>query len=228
MEYPKIETLFDRDETTKKVLEGHIRLPEFGLVNKWLVTEKIDGTNIRVILEPEKEMDIEGVILHRGVGVKLGGRTDAAQMPVNLLGHLLSTFPAEKVAAAFDPGTHAILFGEGYGPKIQKGGGSYRNTPSFRLFDVVVFGGEGRPWWLNWPDVEDVAKKLGIETVPVLGIMDLEYAIRFGRGTPSLVAERESLSTTTREAEGIVARTDPLLFDRRGKRVIWKLKVGDF
>ncbi len=31
-----------------------------------------------------------------------------------------------------------------------------------------------------------------------------------------------------RKAEGIVARTEPLLFTRRGDRVMWKLKAGDF
>ena len=28
--------------------------------------------------------------------------------------------------------------------------------------------------------------------------------------------------------EGIVARTEPLLLDRRGNRVMWKLKTKDF
>lgn len=28
--------------------------------------------------------------------------------------------------------------------------------------------------------------------------------------------------------EGIVARSDPLLFNRKGERVMWKLKMKDF
>jgi hypothetical protein len=30
------------------------------------------------------------------------------------------------------------------------------------------------------------------------------------------------------ESEGIVARTDPTLFDRMGNRIMWKLKFSDF
>ncbi|GAF73632.1 unnamed protein product, partial [marine sediment metagenome] len=44
-------------------------------------------------------------------------------------------------------------------------------------------------------------------------------------GFKSLVAEEEG---TPILAEGIVARTDPYLFDGQGRRVIWKLKTKEF
>ena len=48
---------------------------------------------------------------------------------------------------------------------------------SFRLFDVLVVTPE-RDWWLGWPDVVDVASKLGVETVEMLGAnLSLEEAI---------------------------------------------------
>ena len=47
MSYPKIETLFKRDE--KFNITDEIRCPEFDNIKKWLITEKIDGTNIRII-----------------------------------------------------------------------------------------------------------------------------------------------------------------------------------
>ncbi len=216
MEYPKIETLYDRDPQTFKVIPDRLRLPEFDLVKRWLVTEKIDGTNIRIILK-KSAVPTDGIFYR--------GRTDDAQMPAFLLEMLKERFPYDKVAAAFEPDTDAIIFGEGYGPKIQKAGGNYRKDPGFRIFDVVVFGGGPgsdwpKAWWLNWASVEDVARKIGVETVPVL-IWEAELfeAMAAFRDAPSHVALFEN-DNAKLEMEGVVARTDPLLFTRNGRRVI--------
>jgi len=214
IKYPKIETLYNRDAATFKVTD-ELRLPEFGLVNEWLITEKVDGTNVRVHWN--------------GLDVRFGGRTDNAQMPTFLLDHLQRTFGDELLDEVFGHGdepcggdTSVTLFGEGYGPKIQKGGG-YRDNASFRLFDVRV-----GDWWLNWPDVEDVAEKLGILTVPVLARdVDLFQALNLTIGDWPSATAREDGGTGC-IAEGIVARTDPLLLTRRGRRLMFKLKGKDF
>ena len=154
------------------------------------------------------------------------GRTDEAQLYAPLLAYLMEAMSLERVTAAFDPGTTGVLFGEGYGAKIQKGGGSYRATPGFRLFDVVVYGVDGRPWWLNWASVEDVAKKLGVKTVPVLGVgVEFDVAMQMVRGVSAVAYEDGGPG---REREGIVARTEPLLLTRAGHRLMWKLKRRDF
>lgn len=211
--YPKIETLFDRDADTFKVVPTSLRWPEFSLVNRWYLTEKIDGTNIRVGLSPDGR-------------VTFGGRTDKAQIPGPLLAYLEETFPAERVAAAFTPGAEVVLFGEGYGERIQKGGGDYRPGVAFRLFDVWIGG-----WWLNAADLDDVAAKLGIRTAPCVG-----RAVRFDSFPTTADALREILAESVvaaeegrgRVAEGIIARTDPLLLRRDGRRLMWKLKLSDF
>lgn len=228
MEYPKIETLLDRDEGTHKVIPAAWRLPEFLLPQHWLVTEKIDGMNLRIILHPEAHTDPYDHEPYSAPHVQFVGRTDDAQLHPDLKAYLEVTFSLEKVAAAFDPNTKAILFGEAYGPKIQSGG-IYRRDIAFRLFDVVVFGSKsGRPWWLNWSDIEDVAKKLEVQTVPVLlKNASLEEAFELLL-KPSRVAIAESPDKSPPTQEGIVARTDPLLFMRNGGRVMWKLKVRDF
>lgn len=208
MEYPKIETLFVRDTKTFKVTD-ELRLPEFDLVKRWLVTEKIDGTNVRVFFD-----DTEGT-------VRYGGRTDNAQMPTFLLAHLQEVFTVGAFRRAFDPGAEAVLFGEGYGPKIQKGG-NYRSDVSFRLFDVRV-----GDWWLNWGDVEDVARKLCIETVPVLNRDASLHSATASLRRPSEVAGAEGGDSAFVQ-EGIVARTDPLLMTRNGHRLMWKLKAKDY
>jgi hypothetical protein len=62
-------------------------------------------------------------------------------MPIPLLTHLQNTFTREKMLAVFPDVKKVILFGEGYGPKIQACGGRYRKDVSFILFDVVIWGG---------------------------------------------------------------------------------------
>lgn len=222
MEYPKIETLFDRGEdfvvdTTK------FRLPEFENIKRWHVTEKIDGTNVRVMYKTTGSPDNLG-------RVTFGGRTDDASMPTFLLNMLQETFTLEKLLAAFTPSApnevlEVVLYGEGYGPKINKGG-NYRSQEqgvSFRLFDVRV-----GQWWLNWNNIEDVARKLDISTVPVLAdAVGLDWLIGLVQEEfNSVVAEQERRVGFT--AEGVVARTDPLLFTRKGERLMWKLKARDF
>ena len=105
----------------------------------------MDGTNIRVIFK-------DGA-------VAFGGRTEDAEIPLPLLGRLNERFLplATRLGEVFTDGA-AVLYGEGYGAKIQKGGGNYRADQDFVLFDVRV-----GPWWLQRADVEDVAQKLGLD-----------------------------------------------------------------
>lgn len=61
--YPKIPSVFVRDEKTHKFIDGQFRCPEFEYLqdNLWLWTEKVDGTNIRVIWDP-KEKHLESPV----------------------------------------------------------------------------------------------------------------------------------------------------------------------
>lgn len=207
-EYHKIQTLYKRDMTNKRktLIEGEWTLAEFEYLanNLWTFTEKVDGTNIRVIFK-------DGAIT-------FGGRTDDAQIPSQLLARLNAKFLplAEKLGEVFSDGA-AVLYGEGYGAKIQKGGGNYRADQDFVLFDVRV-----GPWWLQRADVEDVAQKLGIEVVPVIGEGTLHDAVRLAKaGIPS--------SWGNFQAEGIVARPKTELSTRNGHhRLIAKIKCRDF
>ncbi len=151
--------------------------------------------------------------------VTFGGRIDAAQIPADLIQHLMRTFPSDKMRESLwiDGPQQVILFGEGYGPGIQKGGGLYRADKSFILFDVLI----GGKWWMDRMTVESIAGKLGIDSVPYLGIMTLSEIVELVRTPfPSRLG--------TAVAEGIVARPIEPLFDKRGDRVIIKLKTKDF
>jgi hypothetical protein len=205
-EYHKIQSLFKRDmsKPCKPLIEGQWTRPEFEFLadNTWTFTEKVDGTNIRVIFE-------------NGV-VSFGGRTDAAEIPSFLLTRLEHRFLPMPVAFAelFGSGP-VVLYGEGYGARIHKGG-LYRPDADFVLFDVRV-----GPWWLQRDDVEDVAAKLGLDVVPVIGEGTLHDAVaRAKAGIRSTWGDFE--------AEGIVARPKIELCTRGGKRLIAKIKCRDF
>jgi len=207
--YPKIETLFKRDEKFK--VTDEIRLPEFENIKKWLITEKIDGTNIRIIYTPDDKLLIRG-------------RTDKASIPTFLLEELQNIFTAEKIKSILDnPIEQGLcLYGEGYGAKIQKGGGNYNKGNSFRLFDVWIDG-----WWLEWDSIEEIAGNLEIGTVPTFGIRDMKSAVNIVKNeTMSIVAEEENGKFVP--FEGIVARAYPTMLFRRGNPIKWKLKVKDF
>lgn len=205
-EYHKIETLFERDEKTFVVKPDQLKSSVLATISSWDVTEKIDGTNIRVMLDENGE-------------VTFGGRTDNAQLQTDLLQKLYKMFPADKLKEVFwleGKPTNAILYGEGYGAGIQKGG-VYRPDKSFILFDVLV----ANQWWLDWDNVKDVAAKLNLDVVPYLGRMTLDQIIE-------LVKSPFQSKIGTAVSEGIVARPIEPLFDKRGKRIIIKLKTKDF
>jgi hypothetical protein len=207
-EYHKIQTLFKRDmeHNGKTLLEGQWTLPEFEYLagNIWVFTEKVDGTNIRVMLQDGK--------------ITFGGKTDSAQIPAQLVGRLNDRFLpiATKIKMQEMFGCDACLYGEGYGAKIQKGGGNYRQDQDFVLFDVKV--GE---FWLQRADVEDVAQKLGIDVVPIIGEGTLHDAI---------AAAKAGIVSTWGDfqAEGIVTRPKTELKTRSGLRIITKIKCMDF
>ena len=203
-EYHKINSIFKRDRTTNRLIEGDWSTPEFEYLsdNLWEFTEKVDGTNIRVVF-------------HDGT-ITFGGRTDAAQIPAQLVGRLNERFlpQVSVLSEGFPDG--CVLYGEGYGAKIQKGGGNYRQDQDFVLFDVRC----GR-WWLKREDVEDVAAKLALDVVPVIGSGTLKEAVELARaGIRSTWGEFE--------AEGIVARPKVDLQNRGGQRIIAKIKCRDF
>lgn len=206
-EYHKIDTIYERDTLgTKKLIEGKFRneAVEFLANNTWEFTEKIDGTNIRIHWD--------------GYGITIGGRTERASIPAHLMNELIKLFGGETVAQIFEQkfgSTEVTLYGEGYGAKIQNGG-AYRSDVSFILFDVLI-----GDLWLTRESVEDIAKALGIDVVPILLTGTIEEAVTFVKNKP-----KSTIGTA--DMEGVVGRPKVELKDRRGNRVIVKIKVRDF
>lgn len=208
-EYHKIQTVFLRspESNFKTLMEGQWALPEFEILKDipWVWTEKIDGTNIR--------------ILWNGTSVSFGGKTDAAMMPTFLLKVLQDTFKPERMKALFPDAANVCLYGEGYGARIQKGGNYLPESVSFILFDCKIDS-----WWLTRESLEDIASSLSIDIVPIIGHGTLPEAVEFTRrGFKSTIAHNKDYI-----AEGLIMKPAVELFDRQGKRVVAKIKHRDF
>lgn len=187
--------------------------------------------------------------------VKYKGKTDNANLPKKLEDFLKETYTEEKVLAALglkktmsvmndldyltekgwiiqEPGgnrtlinletvpTMYTLYGEGYGVKIQSCGGSYlKNSNAFIGFDVKVDN-----LYLLRENRDEIFAKLGCPIVPYMGQFTIDEAIEFVRkGFTSKIAEDPNFL-----AEGLVLRTPMGLKNRRGERIIFKVKTCDF
>lgn len=211
IEYTKIETPFVRDMNgSKKLLEGVYRssLVEYLEDCIWSCTEKIDGMNIGVVWDGHK--------------VSFQGRTERAQIPAPLVNRLNELFGGEVNEEMFEQlfgEEEVILFGEGYGAKIQKGGGLYKSDGvDFIMFDIYM---PKKDLWLQRYSLEDIARALEIQVVPEIMISTLDEAIAYVKSKP--------MSTIgTAPMEGLVCKPLIEIRDRMGERVVVKVKVKDF
>lgn len=207
-EYVKIPNIFDRDLETR----GHPLIPwkfatpelEFLKDCEWTFTEKVDGTNIGVVWD--------------GYRVSFQGRTEVAEIPKPLYEYLESLFGGPENEEVFEKlfgEKEVILYGEGYGGKIGAAGPKYGGT-KFILFDVMI-----GDLYLRRQDVEEIAAKFRIDVVPVVLRGTLADGVAFVTGHP-----KSTLADTI--MEGVVGRPAVEMRDRRGYRVIVKIKQRDF
>ena len=152
--------------------------------------------------------------------MEFGGRTENAQIPAFLVSKLRETFDPlfeskESIFANIEQ--EVVLFGEGFGAKIQKGGGNYiSDSVDFALFDVMVGG-----LFLERQNVMDIAQSMDLTLVPLVGKGTLHEAIQFVlAGFPSDWGDFP--------AEGLVARPSVDMLTRRAQRIITKIKTKDF
>lgn len=160
-------------------------------------------------------------ILWDGHYVSCGGRTDRASLPAPLVNKLNEYFAGEQTAQLFEQmfgDREVILFGEGYGDKIQAVGKNYiPGGVDFIVFDVLIGN-----YYQPRDNVEGIAKAFGLRTVPVVGIGTLEQAIEYVKGEPMSVVAQQPVAM-----EGIVCRPALELHDRCGNRLIVKIKRND-
>lgn len=220
MQYPKIQGLYKRymyldkkDPNYGKFIIGQYSKPEFELLKdiQWIWTEKVDGTNIRVCCYTDPNIQ----------KIEFKGKTDRAEIPSHLLAKLQETIKKEKIFSIFKVSEEMpdiYLYGEGYGYKIQSGckyfGG--KKEVDFILFDVKIGN-----IWLKREDVEDIARHLEIKVVPIIGRGTIDEAI-------NLVKTGFKSTFGDFIMEGLVIRPQVELRNRRGHRIITKIKYKDF
>jgi hypothetical protein len=206
--YDKIETIYNRDiEGSKRLVEGEYRNEAVAFLKDatWQFTEKIDGTNIRVMWDGHK--------------ITYGGRTERANIPAHLMNKLLELFGNEETEQLFEQifcEKEVIFFGEGYGAKIQGCGGLYRSDVSFILFDVMI-NGNYQPREM----VETAARQFGLEIVPIIFEGTLDEGVEYVKTKPMSTIGKAPM-------EGLVGRPRVELQDRCGNRLIVKIKARDF
>ncbi|MCK4500561.1 hypothetical protein KAU11_08685 [Candidatus Babeliales bacterium] len=234
--YHKINSIFKHDPNTHQFTDEYSTSEiEYLAPCKWQFTEKMDGTNLRVVASYNLinlvTLNTQGGC-YKGIGLGLYGsdtllmgRTNRAQIPKPLVEKLREIFDnnnmLDKLNNTFQYNNDSdfptiILYGEGYGKNIQKGSKYIENDVGFILFDIKIDN-----WWLERENVEGIAKSLGLDVVPIIGEGTLDEAIALVKG---------GLKSTFGdfEAEGIVARPKIFLKTRRGDRIITKVKACDF
>jgi len=217
--YHKIHGLYKRyreGEKKGKFIIGEYSRPEFELLKNidWVWTEKIDGTNIRVCYYSNPLCQ----------AVEFKGKTDKAEMPKHLEERLKEIFTVKKLETVFGVSEEKLdvcLYGEGFGFKIQKGckyfGGEKK--VDFILFDIKIGN-----TWLKREDLEEIANQLGIKIVPIMGQGTIEESIEYVKSAPkSWLSPNNDFVM-----EGIVIKPKYELLDRRGHRILTKIKYKDF
>lgn len=211
--YHKIQTMFLRETNSGRscpIVEGKWAKDEFEMLKDidWLMTEKIDGTNIRVIWN--------------GFNLEFKGKTDKAEMYPGVLEKLQEYFNEEKMDHFFKTeGQRTFtLYGEAYGGKIQKGK-TYKETPDFILFDVLCTRDDGLETWFSHQALVEVSDALQIDIVPLVACGPLSFAIDMCKhGFESRLRNTQP--------EGLVIKPKIELKDKVGERIITKLKLSDF
>lgn len=218
--YTKINTLYKRyreGDLKNCIILGDYsdKETEYLKDNLWLCFEKIDGTNMSYYWD--------------GHNREIHGKSESAQIPPHLQKKMEELVTPEMLAEVFpikyDENGNELpmnirIYGEGYGSKIQKGGGRYiSNDTDFIVFDINIDG-----WWLTTDAVSEIAEKLGLKTVPFVDEMTIPEAEEYvKKGFISAVSEDR-----TYKAEGLVCRPKVPLFNRRGERIIVKIKTCDY
>lgn len=211
-EYLKIPTVNKRAEDgTKKLIENEWRDETLQYLSSlpFYWQEKIDGTNIRVIWD--------------GFKIFFGGRTDRASIPSTLMDRLIELFQNPETEQLFEQkfGNNTfVLYGEGFGEKIQSNGsgGNYIEGTDFALFDVYC---PDQGLWLTRDSVHDIAVTFGLREPDIIDICMIDKAIEYVKNKP-----KSHIGTA--DMEGLVGRPLYELKDRRGNRIIVKVKVRDY
>lgn len=181
-------------------------------LNEVVLTHKIDGTNGRVIWDPDEQTLIPG---------------SRNQILIDEENYGFSDWVNEEVDRAIFEDHFAdapvIVYGEFFKDEIL-GRVGYGSEPRFRVFDVFI-----NTVFLDWADVKDVAQKLGFDVVPHERTETPSYdelQQRADDRTDPLV--HPEAKGSKKQAEGFVIRPPVEMKYKSDRRMLYKVKALDF
>ena len=206
--YKKYSSPFKKDEKFKNTEELSQSLP----TGDWIVTEKIDGTNIRIIIDKDKNV-------HFGSRKLILNPEDKSS---KIFMDCVADVNVNKLIEYFkEVESTVVIYGEGYGAGIQKGG-IYSPVKNFRVFDIRI--GDA---YQDWEFIEKVCIANQLNMVPKLLISS---SLNYSTCTSILSNFKKTmiLDGDGGEPEGVVFKFNPTLLNKYGERLIFKVKFKDF
>ena len=205
MKYSKILNLYHRGNDGV-IIPKHYQRHEFKNLRGWIVQEKLDGMNIRIM----KNLDGE---------ISYNGRTDKAELPkymVDFLEGLLDETRRAKIQQMFI-GLDVVIYGEGIGRKIQSNPYDM-DGHNFIAFDVMIDG-----VFVGYEAFLDIITEIGFNRVAVLGrIQESSEAEHY------VTSNRISSYNGRGFIEGVICKAEPLLYYKNVKPLYFKLKRKDW
>lgn len=204
--YPKIYSPFKRateGSNKNRLIDGEWYDHAFDTLQnaQWRWTEKLDGTNIRIHWD--------------GFRRHVGGRTDRAELPGELVSWIDENLPEELFEQMFQE-KPVTLYGEGVGPGIQKVGSLYGDHKKFVLFDARIGG-----VWVSGTTVREIATGLGVEQAKLISTSSVHHGI-------AIVEKGLKSAYGDFYAEGLVGVPVDGFLNYRGGRIMLKVKHCDF
>lgn len=208
--YPKFYAPYNRERLDEVKRSKYVDVtsprkelqPYMNIDTSWVVSEKVDGTNTRILWD--------------GYHLSVKGRTNSSQLQgyQNTLLEELSQNGNYRFDETFGV-KEVVIYGESFGGKIQ--GNPYNTDPQFKVFDIMIDG-----VWLQYEEVEDICNQLGLEMLPHSVIEGWETVME------AFFTLAEEKSEAGEYFEGLVAVPAHMPLTRLGERVITKIKVADF
>ena len=236
--FPKIQSLFKRyndradRERIGEWIPGNYSTREFEALKSipWKWTEKVDGTNIRVSFDND----------HR---ILIGGKSDAAVIQPGLAQGICKSlgaydgvfFDRERLSSFSESLTQIVIYGEGFGPGIQKAGVDYGEEKQFIAYDIFIKTTEDPHvgYWMPRDISHTILTAAEIPVVPNV----FEYPTKlttllnmFAYMMDCVEADEDSSEikhATKKFKEGYVGMPCVDLFNARGGRIIVKLTYED-
>jgi len=235
VKYPKIETLFKREEGTFRItpiVRQVDSILALTYISPLVVEEKIDGTNAHILCTYDNK---EGFIYrfysrnneipHVGEDIMYIRETLTKVVDIrNIKGWYLDNFVKE----GREEYPEVRIYGEVFGYKIQKNIYTNDKERSFRVFDVKINNN-----WLSIKDRNEFCNKVGLRIVPTITKLNRFISYEEWHYTLyhhpnykySLLANEYGRNKEL--LEGYIIRPEITLYTDRG-RVIGKIKRKDF